>query len=272
MAPDARSGDLLYVSDTITNELYVFAYPRGTPKGAITGLLDPAGECVDKSGNVFVANTGASNVLEFARGGTTPIATLDDAGYFPVGCSIDPVTGNLAVTNFPATSSAQGNVVIYKHAQGKPKGHYRSSVMSQMLLCSYDDAGNLFLDGFTEASGFAFAELRRGAGALTDITLNQSIGNPGGVEWDGRYVAVGDQTTNTIYQFAISGKKGTVAGSTVLGGATEVFQFWIERSKVIGPDGLAGDVGIWSYPAGGAALKTITGLYAPLGATVSKKS
>ncbi|MGC1379489.1 MAG: hypothetical protein WA814_00540, partial [Candidatus Baltobacteraceae bacterium] len=229
MAPDAKSGDLLYITDTVTNELYVFSYPKGTPKGAITGgLQDPAGECVDKSGDVFVANTGANNVYEYAHGGTSPIAVLNDPGYFPVGCSIDPVTGNLAVTNFPVTSSLQGNVVIYKHAKGNPKGNYTSKIMNQMLLCSYDGSGNLFVDGLTKGSGFAFAELRKGGTALTNVTLNQSIGNAGGVEWDGTYVAVGDQTTNTIYQFTISGKKGTVVGSTPLGGASEVFQFWID--------------------------------------------
>jgi hypothetical protein len=89
------------------------------------------------------------------------------------------------------------------------------------------------------------------------------------VQWDGKYIAVGDQSTNTIYQFAISGKKGREVGSTVLGGATEVFQFWIEGSKVIGADAGASHVDIWKYPAGGAAIKTIGGLYAPLGVTVS---
>jgi hypothetical protein len=48
-----------------------------------------------------------------------------------------------------------------------------------------------------------------------------------------------------------------------------VFQFWIDRTKVVGADTYASDVGVWSYPKGGSALKTITGLYVPLGVTVS---
>jgi hypothetical protein len=268
--PPAMSGDLLYVSDTGTSEVYVYSYPTDKLEGTLTGFTDPAGECVDQPGNVFITNTGGEDVLEYAHGGTKPIGTLSDPGYFPVGCSIDPTTGNLAVSNNFATSgSGQGDVVIFTHAKGKPKGHYTDSTINQMLLCGYDDAGNLFVDGLTKASGFAFAELRKGSTTFTNISLNQSIANPGGVQWDGKYVTVGDQSTNTIYQFNISGKKGTKAGSTSLGGATEVFAFWIAGSKVIGPDAGAADVKIWRYPTGGSAVKKIAGLYVPLGATLS---
>ena len=268
--PAARSAALLYVSDTITSNVYVFSYPNGALTQTLTGFSDPAGECVDSGGDVFVSNTGASNILEYAHGGSMPIATLKDPNFFPVGCSVDPMTGNLAVTNFPASSSGQGDVVIYKHAKGRPAGHFASSKMSEMVLCGYDDSGNLFVDGLSQASAFEFAELRKGGTKLVSITLNQGIQNAGGVQWDGAHVAVGDQTTNTVYQFAISGNHGRAVGSTSLGGATQVFQFWIDGSKIIGPDSGAADVGIWRYPAGAAAIKTISGLYAPLGAAVSR--
>jgi len=265
----AKSAGLLYVSDTVSNEVYVYSYPKGKLVQTLSGFYEPAGECVDDAGNVYIANTGGSNVLEYAHGGTTPIAALKDNGYFPVGCSVDPTTGDIAVTNFSTNSSTRGDLVIYKAGKGRPKARYTNAKLFQMLLCGYDDKGNLFVDGLTQGSSFAFAELAKGGSALTNVTLDQSIGSAGGVEWDGKYVAVGDQSTNTIYQFAIGGKKGKKTGSTVLGGATEVFQFWIAGGKVIGPDAAVGDVGIWAYPAGGSPLKTIGGLYAPLGAAVS---
>ena len=75
----------------------------------------------------------------------------------------------------------------------------------------------------------------------------------------------------TIYQFAINGEKGTKVGSTPLNGSVGVTQFWIEQANVIGPELFTNDVGIWAYPAGGSAKKTITGGFdVPLGATVSK--
>ncbi|MGC9992737.1 MAG: hypothetical protein ABSD52_10150 [Candidatus Cybelea sp.] len=273
MNPQATSQDLLYISDTGTSEVYVYSYPGDKLVGTLKDFRDPGGECVDKNGNVFITNTGDEDVIEYAHGGTKPIATLNDPGYFPFGCSVDPTTGNLGVANnFASSGSGQGNVVIFTHAKGKPKGDYTDPNINQMLLCGYDDKGNLFVDGLTKGSGFAFAELRHGSTTLTNITLGQSIGNPGGVQWDGKHIAVGDQSTNVVYQFSVSGKKGTKIGSTPLTGAADVVQFWIAGSKLIGPDAGAGDAGIWKYPAGGSALKTITGLYVPLGATLSKES
>lgn len=272
LAADSSRGYLLYVSDTETSDVYVFSYPKGMLVQTLTGFTDPAGECVDAHGDVFVTNTGANDILEYAHGGATPIATLNDGGYFPIGCSVDSANGNLAVTNFSTSSSGPGDVVIYKHAKGGPTGNYTDSRINDMLLCGYDDAGNLFVDGLTQGSAFRFAELRKGSSALMNVALNQHIGSAGGVQWDGKYVAVGDQATNVVYQFVISGKKGKEVGSTPLSGASQVFQFWIGGSKLIGPDAGAADVGIWHYPTGGPAIKTIGGLYAPLGAAVSPRS
>jgi hypothetical protein len=266
---DAASQDLLYVSDTVTSDVYVFSYPKGKLLQTLTGFTDPAGECVDKKGDVFVANTGENNVVEYAHGGTTSKATLKDPGYFPIGCSVDPATGDLAVTNESPTSSASGNVVVYVRAKGSPTGNYTDSAMPEPLLCGYDDAGDLFVDGLGQTSPFEFAELRSGAKKLANVTLNRHIAHAGGVQWDGSHVAVGDQSTNTIYQVDVSGKHGKAVGSTQLGGATQVFQFWIAGAKVIGADAYGGDVGIWKYPAGGVPVKIIGGLYAPLGVTVS---
>jgi DNA-binding beta-propeller fold protein YncE len=79
---------------------------------------NPFGECVDKTGDVFVAefggNAGTAAILEYAHGGTSPIATLSDPGYHPESCSIDPTTGNLAVTN------DDGPLGIYTGAKGDP--------------------------------------------------------------------------------------------------------------------------------------------------------
>jgi DNA-binding beta-propeller fold protein YncE len=265
----AAHGALLYVSDTDSGDVYVFSYPKGKLVQTLSGFTDPAGECVDASSDVFIANTGGSDVVEYAHGGTAPVATLPDSGYFPVGCAIDPVTGNLAVTNFPSGSSTQGNVVIYKHAKGKPKAAFADPTIAQMLLCAFDGAGNLFVDGLTASSASAFALLPRGAKKLQPMTLNQSIASAGGVAWDGTYLAIGDQSTNTIYQFKVKGSRGTMAGSTQLGDATTVFQFWLDGAKVIGPDAGAGNVKVWNYPAGGSPTKTIGGVYVPLGAAVS---
>ncbi|HEY2475645.1 MAG TPA: hypothetical protein VGI19_12720 [Candidatus Cybelea sp.] len=271
LQPAAKSGALLYVSDTETSDVYVYTYPGGVLKQTLSGFVDPGGECVDSKGDVFVTNTGGLDIVEYAHGSTTPIATLSDPGWFPFGCSVDPTTGNLAVTNFsPSSGSGPGNVVIYEHAKGKPKKQYSDRAMNGVLLCGYDSRGNLFVDGVTLASTTTFAELRKGASKLTNIALDQSITAPGGVQWDGKYVAIGDETSDTIYRFSIKGKKGTKVGSVALSGGSAIVQFWIDGSNIAGPNSGNGSVGIWKYPAGGSPTKTISGLYVPLGAVVSR--
>jgi hypothetical protein len=276
VAPQAN-GDLLYVSDQGTNAVYVYSYPQGTLQQTLTGFKEPAGECSDTGGDVFISNAFAHNVLEYAHGGTSPVRTLNDSGEFPSGCSVDPVTGNLAVTNYCSGSSTKctgpGSVFIYLGAKGTPK-KYTDAAISNFDFCGYDNKGNLFIDG-TLNNVFAFAELRAGRSSITSVTLNQSIGKPGNVQWDGSHIAVGDDTTgttSTIYQFAISGRSGTKVGTTSLNGATGLGQYWIQGAKVIGPNSggsRKGTVGFWNYPAGGSPTKTITGLGRPLGATVS---
>jgi DNA-binding beta-propeller fold protein YncE len=265
----AKSGALLYVSDTESGDIYVFNYPKGTLAGTLTGLTDPGGECVDAKGNVFVTNTGGSNVIEYAHAGTAPIGTLKDPGYFPIGCAVDPTTGNLAVTNFSSISSMAGNIVIYKHAKGKPTGGYSDANTPQFLLCGYDDKGNLFADGLTSASGFSLDELPAGKKALAPVSLDAGIGNPGAVQWDGKYLAVGDQADNVVDRFAIASGKGSFQKATALKNAVAIFQFWIQGGSIIGPDSGTASVEIWKYPAGGKPTKTVRGVYVPLGTVVS---
>lgn len=268
MAPDAKKQALLYISDLNTYDVYAYTYPKGKLKGRLTGFSGPEGECVDKKGHVFIANFAASNVLEYAHGGTSPVATLSDPGYYPVGCSVDPTTGNLAVANYVSTGGKPGNVVVFKDAKGTPTA-YADPLVNEMVFCGYDGAGNLFVDGSTSGAAFAFDELSSGGASLETISLNQSIGVPGGVQWDGTYVAVGDRATNVIYRFTITGAKGKEEGSVSLGDSSDVNQFWTDGSKVIGSDPGAANARFWNYPAGGSPTKTISGLGDPVGATIS---
>jgi DNA-binding beta-propeller fold protein YncE len=272
MSPKAKNAELLYVSSVLTGDVYVYSYSTQQLMGTLTGFEQPYGLCADKAGNVWIVNDGASEIVEYAHGGTSPIATLSDPGEYPEGCSVDPVTGNLAVTNFYATSGT-GSVSIYAGAQGTPH-LYVDPAMANYRFCGYDARGNLFVDGVTGSSAFAFAELPKGSSSFTDIALNQKIEWPGGVQWDGKYVAVGDTDAGIIYQ--TNGAKGQVKGSTQLGGANYVNQFWIDatgkkrkRESVVAPSQGGGVAGIYRYPAGGSPTATIT-VSEPFGAAVSK--
>ena len=55
MAPEAKSEDLLYISDYYG--VHVFSYPKGLHVGDIYGFASPAGLCSNKKGDVFVTDT-----------------------------------------------------------------------------------------------------------------------------------------------------------------------------------------------------------------------
>lgn len=268
MSPHAKKDDLLYLTDEEADAVYVYSWPRGKMEGTLTGFYAPNGECVDKAGDVFVANEDTSQIFEYAHGGTSPINTLNDADEYPVGCSSDPTTGNLAVTNIDTTRGGEGSVAIYADASGSPTT-YTAPNFYYYFFCAYDDKGNLFVDGTNNGSTFEFAELPAGSSTFETIALNQSIDFPGGVQWDGKHVAVGDQEQPYIYEFAIKGSSGSEVGSTPLDDTNDVSQFWIQGRKVVAPDFLNSEEQIFKYPAGGTAIKTIPEISTLIGSAVS---
>src|ERR1700678_2232910 len=70
MLPEAKSEDLMYITNAYT--VTVYSYPKGKLVGTLRHFLRPLGECVDQTGNVFIAN-GAGQVFEYAHGGKKPI-------------------------------------------------------------------------------------------------------------------------------------------------------------------------------------------------------
>ena len=274
MAPDAGTTALLYVADLNAGDVYVFSYPGAKLKGTLTGFQAVHYECVDAAGDVFIADTGASQVLEYARGGKKPIATFTTPGSTPNGCTINPVNGDLAVGTDPL-GSGPGSVLVYRHATGKAKTYSTPNVF-RVYFVGYDAKGNLFVDGTDMHVTFEFAELAKGTTAFQAVTLQQSINLPGAIQWDGQYLAVGDQVCiqcpSVINRFKIHGTTGTFISSVPLTDSCDVLQFWIQGKKVIAADDCGSTAKYFSYPSGGNSLKTIGNpLNEPVGVAVSLK-
>lgn len=143
--------------------------------------------------------------------------------------------------------------------------------MYSYYFVGYDNEGNLFFDGTNSQPGtngkFEYAELPSGSNTAQSITLaGGTISAPGNVQWDGKEIVVGDQSTNVIYQ--TSGSK--IVGQTSLEGADDVVQFFIKGKTVIAPDVGNDSLEFFHYPAGGKAFRTMTGLTHPTAAVVSK--
>lgn len=275
----AKGRDLLYVSVGYLPDrgVYVYAYPSLKPLGSLGGVSTPLGECVDAAGDVFIVDGYNYDVLEYAHGGTSSIATIYAPNLIPNGCSVDPTSGKLAVSGVgPTTKHVTGIVYVYAHERRRgwrlPK-IYGISTMNGGYFCGYDNTGNLYVDGISISREFGIVELPKGGDALTSVTLNQAIKQPGQVQWDGHDLAVGDAgvSPSVIYRFAVSGSSGTEVGSAILKGSVSVGPFWIQRNKVIGLDGASRTthgVGLWPYPLGGDRNRSIK-LSQPSGAVVS---
>lgn len=295
MAKDVKNTRLVYISDGVTGDVSVFSYRQGVLKGTLTGFTEPVGMCSDSSGNVWIADSGAGDVVEYAHGGTTPIAALNTGGE-PIGCSVDPTTGNLAVALYAGSCTRSGctagSVLVYANASGTPTSYADPSIVNYWPP-GYDNAGNLFVETVLNGSaGYGLDELKANGANLTPVTLNFTISFAGGVMWDGKYLAVDDQSyqdeyLTALYQVTVSNFMATRVGTTVLtpspAGCSniDVMQPWIPKlgsgrtnpqaMKVIGANNFCVNAGFWNYPAGGSATKIITNDFNdPFGATVSR--
>ncbi|HEX3458374.1 MAG TPA: hypothetical protein VHR97_10510, partial [Candidatus Baltobacteraceae bacterium] len=186
MLPEARTlKELLYVSDPKDSRVDVYDFENGKRVGVLKGFISPSGQCVDSRGNVFIADFHLHELAEYAHGGATPVKTFGTRGY-PNGCSVDPLTGDLAASTWD-TPSGSGNIVVWKNASGTPNV-YTSVDFDNFFPPGYDDAGNLFAEGGGQRKhgyhyGYGVAELPAGEFSLQRIALNHRIRTAASVMW-----------------------------------------------------------------------------------------
>lgn len=260
--PDAKRSVLLYISDD-TGTVSVLSYPKGKRVGALTGFEETHGLCSDTKGHVFVVDSKAQQIVEFAHGGTSPIATLSDAGNYPNGCAIDPNSGNLAVSGgYPHYAS--GNVAVYAAAQGAPTVYTDFNAI--FAYCTYDGTGDVFATG-TDGSQAWLSELPAGGASLVDIGIYGSINPSPAIQWDGTYLAIESPSGDplgpaTVYQVEISGSSAKIVNTIKLytkknKNPPRATQFWINAGKIVNPESAHNLIGLWPYPVGGEATRTI---------------
>ena len=277
MTPGSSSGDLLYVADASSNEVDVYSYPAGKQVGALTGFEGLAFLCADPSGDVFVPNYGKSEILEYAHGGTTPIATLSDPDSTPNSCSFDSTTGNLAVANY-TTTYGYGDIAIYENVSGS-REVYLDYGVPYVQFCAYDAKGNLFVEGFGKTNSgdfFGLDELLKGAKLLTNITLDDIPAFPTGLQWDANYLAMGTGTVagpssgdTYVYHVQITRATGKTIGTTRLVERGLTSGFFIDGSAIIVTGGKPrARTEVFAYPGGRKPDLTLTEK-APAGVVVS---
>jgi hypothetical protein len=185
ISPDAKNERrLLFASDSGLDEIDIYSLPSMTLKGQLTGLSEPQGMCSDTGGNVYVADTNATEVDKYSHAGSL-LARYPDNYGLPVGCAIDPATGNLAVTDLVNDSSGPGQVLVYSNPLSQPL------VLSNpnqyfYYFAGYGPDSSLWVSG-QDASG-SYMLSRCGVSACKTINLSGGrLYFPGAVDWDGTH-------------------------------------------------------------------------------------
>jgi len=275
----------VFISDAFGGSLFtgaidMFDYVKGTFLGQVAappeGFSEVQGGCADNNGNVYFTNTAMSTIDEYNHGGTY-IATLADPGQYPVGCSYDRTTGNLAVSNIISTSGGPGSIAIYNG--GTLQNTYSVPNMFRAYFLAYEgNTGVLWLDGASSSGVFVLETFFDGVFTIVPIT-GATIGFPGGLAWSAktRLMNLGDQNTfsaPTIYEI---NDAGVVKGEVVLqctqqSDICDPVDFAIKGPGLVAPDSVGLDAARFAYPAGGPPILEYTppsGYIQPIGAAIS---
>lgn len=261
----------LYIADDSHNIgiVYLFAFPGFNKVKAIERIGDPGEPCADSLGHVWLPAYYHQKavVFEFALGSTKPIGRISiPRGGGARGCAVDPVTGDLAVLGAVSVD------VYANGGKGKPTRYSLGSVTA--AACAFDGQGNLFVDAMRGSSAiFLLYELPKGSKTFGQLTVDKRVGFPGGLVWDGAYVAIstgGNGLKPVIYRFTVSGKTAKVVQA--VHPKRLQFQAWftVGGGKVVGTAGIYGPkVDVWPYPTGGPWLLQLDGAFAAQGMTIA---
>jgi hypothetical protein len=243
----AKSGMLMYASDQKLNEVFVLSYGSGKLVGTLSGFSAVGGLCADGNGDVYV--TDGDSVLEYAHGGTSPIATFTYPGAALSTCSVDPKTGNLAVSNFSAPEVA----VFPKNSKTPnvfPVHYYQASSVA------YDDRSNLFVDEVDPKVGNALEELRPKQSAFATVEEGETACS-GTMEWHAGDILLG---IPQIYELKVAkGHAGVIGQFGLQGSPPRDFgddQLAFHDGYMIAAFGMgmhhptANRIGFFKYPTG----------------------
>ena len=261
MLPGSSSGDLVYAASGAN--VYIYSYPGGKQVGELTGFHDALGACSDANGKVWITDaagnyTGGS-LVEYAHGGTTPIATLEDQGDFiPIACSVDPSTGNLAAANH-IRGGAEYPITVWTNAQGSPTYYQRTLgvAANDPFTIAYYKGSDLYIRSMRYKKGEAW--LPKGGSSIEQFSVRKH----GYYVRDGRYLVIGGELRGKreiLTLYSLNGASGTVEGKVTLDFVPSVCYptgpFAIQGSELATVCG--SKIVYYKYPSGGSSITIIS--------------
>jgi sugar lactone lactonase YvrE len=242
-------------------KLYVSSYKLGyvdiyctkghnqPPIGKITGGIEtPEGEAVDAKGNLYVTNTDANTVTEYAPGSKTPAFTYSSGLTYPAGVAID------GKQNVYVTSLSPASVEVFP--QGKNSPSERITDAPYPIDVAIDASDNAYVTTWT--SGFKSGEiLEYSPGSTTGKNLGIVTKGPGGIVIDkSGDIVTADQDLPGVLVFP-PGK--TTPSETFARNAIDPdpIRFVHGETAVYVGDAIGNAVYVYDYPSG-TLVDTIT--------------
>ena len=274
LVPDLhRKKKFEYIFNDYGTYASIFDYPKGVAQiGTIYGLGGQG--CTNVLygyGHKIFWNAGRTNdLISEYKVPNKLLKTLSLDYTFTSSCAMNG-SGDLAVGVLLGNNyGAGGQVVIFKNATGS--GTVYNTPLNKEYFDGYDPSGNLFADGFSSSYTFTLVELPKGSSKFVTIKTSNSPQFPGSVQWDGTYLAVFDQLTNEMYQYAVSGTTATLKNTIQFNGSADCAQTWIVKGLAYCGDAGNNDGEVFKYPAGGSPVAVFTGNFDfPLGVTAAQK-
>jgi hypothetical protein len=244
-----------------------------------------AGECADRSGNIWVTGDdeyAGGELIKLAHNGQL-LGSIQIYNDQPYSCAVDPTTGNLAVTENGYNYYNPGAVVIFARARGTGKV-ITNPQQFFYRFDGYDTSGNLWEDG----SGSGFILSRCSASSCSTIPISGGkIYGAGFVQWavGQKSWYIGDVACNNLRVFCIypvsrSGRLRTPIqlsdpqGHSICQTSQAVITSAKSRSLVgsFYDYNCGGDYGVarWNFPAGGLPTNFTTDVFGE-GAAISYK-
>jgi len=200
-APNTTSR-LVYGCLAVANACVWYAKGIDQIIGQIAGLRNPVGIGVNpRNGDVYIANSGAADILVYPPNSTTLIAVLDDPDQIPVDVAVDGA-GNVFVANNTTVSGGAGTVAVYIGGATSPTRLLSDPNVFEGLSVAVDEH-NLLAFCFYSVKGTGECDTfprARGHGNVAATGLSF----PGGSSFDAaEHLVVEDQTNYpTVYTFA----------------------------------------------------------------------
>jgi hypothetical protein len=196
------TGTIEYISDYSNNvvNIYKGKFAGQAPCGQIANLSHPQGMFVKGSTHeLFVANTGANNVLAFHRGATSPFKTFTDPGVQ----NPDDVTvardGTVIAANiFQPMGHEQGSISTW-HSNGMFVGNFPMPNSFEGLFVTVQKDGTLYYNDidFTSGAGLLWTGACPLGACGTFTSTGAATAFPGGLRSaDGQDVVQIDQNAS----------------------------------------------------------------------------